>query len=372
MKRFSSSMLSFALACTLLILAACQYNMKSKEEKNAAHYLSFSRFTNPKEYSSMLKKLPNDVIGICEIAKQQSVHHNLLPYFKIPKSKWDNMNRIWPPYMYDQLKALKDTEPFNLYENRPVEQRLIGACMSESHFLAGLLRYKKIPARLRAGYFKDISSNKEHFFEFWMNVARVKGWASSLLNDPEKWKENITAFLNRQLSANHYIEHWVCEYWDKSEKKWRILDANDTFLKASSGIEVGFHLPKKHFEYAYEAWKKMRSDKNFNPDQYFEEPQDGRSHIRSQLLWDFFSLLNHDLAGYSTPKRSTYQFVKQKKYEDTSKEELEELDKLADLLSREPTRDELVAFYKSSKTLKLEAAEKDPYSFVYPNMVEGG
>jgi hypothetical protein len=34
-------------------------------------------------------------------------------------------------------------------------------------------------------------------------------------------------------------------------------------------------------------------------------------------------------------------------------------------LSRGPTRDELVAFYCSSKTLKLEAAEKDPYSFVY-------
>jgi len=365
MRRFSSSVLLSAFVCTLLILAACKYNVKSKDEKNADHYLSFRRFTDPREYSYMLENLPNDVLGICEIAKQQSVHHNLLPYFKVPKSEWNNMNRIWPPYMYDQLKALKDTKPSNLYDKRPVEQRLIGACMSESHFLAGLLRYKNIPARLRAGYFKDISSNEEHFIEFWMNVARENEWAGDLLNDQEKWRENITAFLNRQLSANHYLEHWVCEYWDKREKKWRILDANDTFLKASSGIEVGFHLPTEHFEYAYEAWKKMRSDKDFNPDQYFEESFDGQTHIRSQLLWDFFSLLNHDLAGYSTPKRSSYQFIKLKKYEETAEEEIKELDKLADLLAREPTIEELVDFYRSPKTLAFEAAEKDPYSFLY-------
>jgi hypothetical protein len=365
MKRYFSSVFFCVFVYTLLIQSACQHDAKSTDEKNVEHYLSFSRFTDPREYSFMLKNLPDDVLGICEIAKQQSVHHNLLPYFKVPRNKWDDMNRIWPPYMYDQLKALKDTEPFNLYDPRPVEQRLIGACMSESHFLAGLLRYKNIPARLRAGYFKDISSNEEHFIKFWMNVAREKEWAGNLLSGQEKWKENITAFLNRQLSANHYIEHWVCEYWDETEKKWRILDANNTFLKASSGIEVGFHLSTVHFEYAYEAWEKMRTDKNFNPDQYFEESFDGRTHIRSQLLWDFFSLLNHDLAGFSTPKRSSYQFIKLKKYEETAAEEIKELDKLADLLAQEPTIEELVEFYRSSKILAFEAAEKDPYSFVY-------
>lgn len=350
---------------SLLILTAWQCKEKTREDKNAHNYLAFSRFTDPKEYSFMLKKLPDDVIGVCKIARMQSIHHNLLPYFNVPKSNWENMNRIWPPFMYDQLKALKDTEPFNLYDIRPVEKRLIGACMSESHFLAGLLRFKEIPVRLRAGYFKDISSNQEHFKKFWMKVARVKGWSRGLLNNPQKWKENINAFLNRQLSANHYIEHWVCEYWDKNEKNWRILDANDMFLKACSGIEVGFHLPKHHFEYAHEAWKKMRNDRNFNPDQYFEDTQDGRSHIRSQLLWDFYSLLNHDLAGYGAPTRSTYGFVKQKRYEETSEEELEELDRLAVLLSKQPGKDEVIAFYHNCKILRLKAVEKDPYSFVY-------
>lgn len=364
MKRILIFLLVSVYTALVVSFFACHNRVKSEDEKNADHYLSFSRFTDPKEYTFMLKEIPDNALEICKIAEQQSVHHNLLPNFEIPKNEWDQMNRVWPPYMYDQLKALNDTEPFNLFDERPVKKRLIGACMSESHFLAGMLRYKKIPARLRAGYFKDILSNKDHFIKFWMKVARVKGWASGLMNEPEKWKKNIIDFLNRQISANHYIEHWVCEYWDRKEKKWLILDANTTFLKASSGMEVGFYLPRKHFEYAFDAWKKMRSDRTFNPDQYFEDPQDGRSHIRSQLLWDFYSLLNHDLAGFSTPKRSTYEFVKQK-YVETSPAELKELDNLAELLSKNPSVDELVSFYHHSKTLKLEAAELDPYSFVF-------
>ena len=54
--------------------------------------------------------------------------------------------------------------------------------------------------------------------------------------------------------------------------------------------------------------------------------------------------------------------------EDTANEyDDDTLDALADLLSKNPTKEELVRFYHKSKTLKVGAAEKDPYSFVYSN-----
>jgi hypothetical protein len=109
----------------------------------------------------------------------------------------------------------------------------------------------------------------------------------------------------------------------------------------------------------------MRSTKDFNPDQYQEYPQDGRSHIRSQLLLDFFCLLNHDMAGFDDQSGDVMEFIKRKAYTDTSPEELEELDMLADLLALNPTKDELVTFYRNSKTLQFEGAEKDPHSFVF-------
>jgi hypothetical protein len=171
--------------------------------------------------------------------------------------------------------------------------------------------------------------------------------------------------MRQQIEVDKHIEHWICEYWEKNEERWRLLDANDTFLEASSDIHVGFFLPKKHYEFAFEAWQKMRSTEDFNPYQYAEEPQDGRSHIRSQMLLDFYCLLNHDMAGFDDQSGDVMKFIKRKRYEDASTDELKELDALAELLAQCPTTDELVEFYRRSKTLRLEAAEKDPYSFVY-------
>lgn len=116
-------------------------------------------------------------------------------------------------------------------------------------------------------------------------------------NSPEKWLKVNHDETRHQVAINKCLEHWVAEYWDGKQRQWRLLDANYTLLKAMSGIELGHVLPRRYFEYSYESWQKMRIEADFNPDQYAEWPQDGRSHIRSQLLWDFYSLLNHDSAG---------------------------------------------------------------------------
>jgi hypothetical protein len=276
------------------------------------------------------------------------------------------MDRVWPPRMIDILSALEQRPPNNIFEYRPVEQRIIVACMLESHLLAGMLRYTGFPARIRAGYFKNVRGNADVVISFWEDVSRAKGVEQELLEqDPAAWKQAMNQIAQQQIDDNHYIEHWICEYWDEAEKRWRLLDANNTFLLASSGIEVGFHLPPEYFEYAFEAWKKMRKDENFNPDQYKEWPLDGRSHIRQQLLMDFFNLLNHDVAGEDQPTPDEKAFIKEKKYEELTGEELDELDALADLLASDPGKIKLVTFYRESKTLKLEGAERDVYSFVF-------
>jgi hypothetical protein len=332
-------------------------------------YRLFSRLTDPKGFSSMLEELPDDVIQICEVAKKQTIHHNLLNYYGISNIKSKGMSRVWPPRMPDLLKALQEREPHNLKDDRKPEQRIIGACILESYLLAGMLRFRNVPARIRAGYFKDIRANHSHILRFWEGVQRAKHLSDEPLKNPEKWRAEVDEFTKKQNEINHHIEHWICEYWDDKEKEWRLLDANNTFLKAHSNIDVGFRLPKEHFEHAFEAWKKMRRDPHFLSDKYAEEPQDGRSHIRSQMLQDFFSLLNHDLAGYEFP-RETWSFIKGKKYEELTTKELDELDALASLVSQLPTVEELVAFYRRAETLRNETAETDPYSFIAsPNTI---
>ena len=89
--------LIFPIGLILFIQFSCTVNDESEP------YTSYSRLTNPGKYSYMLDKLPKDVIEICKIAEQQTVHRNLLPYFGIPADKWVEMNNIWPMQIMSSL-----------------------------------------------------------------------------------------------------------------------------------------------------------------------------------------------------------------------------------------------------------------------------
>jgi hypothetical protein len=349
--------------CGMLVAAA----LTASAAPTPDPYASFSRLTDPKDYSFMLSRLPDDPAAIAAIAKQQTIHHNLLAYFNVPPGARPGMQQRLRGTS-NVLRALSATGPRNLYDPRAPEQRVIGACFLESHLLAGMMRYKHIPVRLRAGYFKDIRdpAHHEHILEFWEKNLEQKRMNAGLLDtDPQEWKRQVDAYSASKNAINHYIEHWIAQYWDADQKRWRLLDANDTFLLAHSGMHVGFHLPPEHFQFAHEAWKKMRTDPAFNPRQYEEDPLDGRSHIRMQMLSDFYTLLNHDGAGGASDEESDRQFLRERTYRDLSREELAELDALAALLAGDPPVHELVRFYRSSRTLHIKGAESDRYSFVY-------
>jgi hypothetical protein len=323
----------------------------------------------------MLDLLPAEPVEIAAVAGRLTVHHNLLVHFEVPEDEWSDLENVWPPRARDLLAALARRGPGDPLGERQVTDRLRSACMTESHLLATMLRHRDIPVRVRAGYFRDVYTDEDHLVAFWEKNSRAKGVAADLLrDDPERWLEVNHEYTRGQVAVDKHVEHWIAQYWDDGREEWRLLDANTTFLKAMSDIDVDVHLPRRHFELAWEAWRKMRTSAEFNPDQYAEWPQDGRSHIRSQLLWDFYSLLNHDIAGHdntawpeggaTSAERETYAFVKETEYEALSAEDLELLDTLAELLSRDPDVGELAAFYRDHEALHIPTLDGDPYSFV--------
>lgn len=329
-------------------------------------YTSPSRFTDPGPLAAMLTPLPDDVAGICAVAAQLTIHHNLCSWHGVAPERIPAMRRVWPPRLHDLLAALREIPPHTLLDTRPPEQRIVGACMLEAHLLAGLLRAKGIPVRVRAGYFRNIRANTEHIVRFWEQNLRAKRVDADLLErDPEQWRTRNHALSSRLNAIDHHIEHWLCECRDPATGRWRLLDANTDFLLAHSGIVVDAYLPAHYFEHAHDAWRGMRASARFEPDQYAEEPQDGRSHLRSQLLWDFYSLLNHDIAGMDDQGGPAWAFVKQRTYAETPDEELQALDALAALLVQDPAPDELREFYWQTPLLHLPAAEADPYSFIH-------
>ena len=322
-----------------------------------------SRFADPGPFVAMLDELPSDPRAIAAIARRQTIHHNLLPHFGIPRELWPSLPRVSPPRLDGVLQALTETEPHDLSVDRRPEHRVVSACVLESYFLAGLLRRRGHRVRVRVGYFRNIRGNREHVVAFWERVMREKRVERELLErDPDRWRETVNAYSRRLNAVDHHIEHWLCELWDQEERGWRLLDANDDFLRAHSGLEVDFFLPREYFEYAHEGWMRVRSGQ-CDPDQYLEDEQDGRSHARSQLLWDFASLLNHDAAGIDDPRGRDYAFIKRQTYAETSEAELRALDELAALLA-DGRLDELPGFYRATPALRLEGAERDPHSLV--------
>lgn len=321
-------------------------------------YTSLSRLTDPGEDAELLKDLPDDINTICDIANVQLVHYRMLSQWKIPKNEWNISTAN------HDIKIILDTlmvkGPGNLSKERKLEDRVLGSCTKESIFLTSLLRSKGIPARIRVGYFTNLYRGSKAI-EFWKNVKEYE-W----LDMESKYPDDFT--LNA-IEVNRSIEHWITEYWDEETGEWKLLDMRPEYLQAY-GYDVNYHIKEKeNFEYAWQVWKRINNE-DFAPSAYAEGDLDAKSHVRFQLLMDFYSLLNHDGPGLfdSNGKylddNDERRFLK-KAYDDLTIEEITELDNLAFLLSNNPTVDQLINFYFNNTTLKIASIETDEYSFIY-------
>ena len=116
------------------------------------------------------------------------------------------------------LERLWELEQIPLSVQRAPEKRLLGNCRDYATMLCTLLRWQGIPARVRYGF--------ATYFE-----------------------------------ANFYTDHVVCEYWDISQQRWILVDAQiDEILCRAYGIRLNtLDLPQSAFLLAGHAWQLYRS-----------------------------------------------------------------------------------------------------------------
>lgn len=344
-----------------LVFFSCNGNKHTQTEENNYDYTKYGRLTDPKENEYMLKELPDDLKQMCDIANVQSVHHTMLSQWKIPRNQWKAA--VAKHDIKDILDTLKVKGNGTLSIDRKLEDRIFGACTKEAIFSTAMFRAKGIPARIRVGYMTNLYTG-EKAIEFWRNInnyGREVPFDSAMYDQHSLYMKEV----------NKSIEHWVTEYWDKAQNRWRILDIRPEYLQ-SYGLDVSYHLPDEYFEFGYEAWLK-KDNPDFQNDAYSEQGMDGKTDIRYQMLMDFYSLLNHDVPGIfddegtditQDENNNVIKFLR-KEYSKLDDEEIKELDGLAALLDEKPSVDALIEFYNNSSTLKIESMEKDTYSFIY-------
>jgi hypothetical protein len=286
------------------------------EDKILKHYLEFSTFTNPGYYKTFLQSLPDDIGEIGNLVCHQIIHRVILKNGNTGANsdlRYGDMN-LFPWYrlrceddilpnavsMIAELLRLDDS---GFTPNRKVENKIIITCRYAAILMASILKSKNIPCRVRSGF---------------------------------------APYLVPELS----VDHWINQYWNKTEQKWITIDA-DGFYNSGIGFDQ-YNMPYEKFDWAAETWLGLRKGildekKYFNAGGFT-----GFMPALWALFYDFHSLMNNEILYLQGPNYLPFEF---EKLTDKDLKEVDELAKL--LLDPDNNYNELLRIWTTEKKYRI-------------------
>lgn len=158
----------------------------------------------------------------------------------------------------EKLQRIRELDDRPLTETRALEKRLVGNCRDFSLMLCAMLRHQGVPARARCGF--------------------------------------ATYFL-----PNHFEDHWICEYWNRKEQRWIMVDAQlDSFQRDKLGISFDpLDVPNERFLKGGKAWLLCRAQKA-DPDQFGIFDMRGLWCVRGNLIRDLGALNKIELLPWDS------------------------------------------------------------------------
>lgn len=166
--------------------------------------------------ADVFEGLPSDPLALSRTVQGLLVHEFWAPAygFDVPVSRLDSFHTRSAKEMSEHILDLNAAP---LAVERPVDQRMVGNCRYFSTLSCALLRRAGIPARARCGF--------ADYFE-----------------------------------PGRYVDHWVTEYWDDTERRWVRTDTQlDAVQRAA--ITPAFDTedqPPGPFLPGGEAWQRCR------------------------------------------------------------------------------------------------------------------
>src|SRR5580698_4883390 len=139
------------------------------------------RFTSPGKHASAFTELPEGIAALTEVAQGLIVHeHMTRAYgFDLPPERRATVHLRPVAALLDRILA-EDSRP--LTARREPANRLAGNCRHYTVLTVAMLRAQGIPARARCGF-------------------------------------------GDYFGSGAFEDHWVCEYWNASENRWVLADA---------------------------------------------------------------------------------------------------------------------------------------------------
>ena len=205
---------------------------------DAPFYVRPLGFTDPHEYAPALDSLPAESRELSRILNELLLHVWKVDAFYAAELAGSKPNHnVGTRNVRALIAKIVSLNPAPLTHPRPVTQRAIVDCRQFAVLMCAVLRHKGIPARARCG-FADY------------------------------------------LAEGHYHDHWVCEWWNETENRWVLTDA-DTQKD---------DLPRDAFYPGLEAWERGQEDADFAHRCGYGGGLLGLYLVRNNALRDFAAL----------------------------------------------------------------------------------
>ena len=219
-------------------------------EKDAFdYYASHSSMSDLRGARAVFDSLPNDPAALSRVIQGLGVYDVVARDFYGFEPPPDRLNEIHLRPVAQRVGRMLTLDSKPLHVRRPPERRALGRCNSFALLLVSMLRDKGVPARSRCGF-------------------------AAYFNPPK------------------FEDHWVCEYWDAQDRRWRLVDPQiDNVWRNRLDIRIDtLDLPRTHFLAAGEAWRRCRSGEA-------DEESFGISFAGLRGLWFVAGSLVRDMAA---------------------------------------------------------------------------
>ena len=221
-------------------------------------YATASAETELGVYRQDIRLLPNDIGSLCRFVQNLLVHAYWLDRYSLHDDETDKWREMQARSVINILDLAVFKSNTNIRELRKPKDKVVSICRDFSLLLCAVLREKQVPARVRCGF-------------------------------------------ATYLGADHFEDHWVCEYWDVKLSRWVLVDAQLDEIHRRV-LQFNFNaldVPKSAFLYAGEAWCLCRTGK-LSADRFGIFDLSGLAFIKGNLIRDLFALATIELMAWDT------------------------------------------------------------------------
>ena len=211
------------------------------------YFAQYGVITDPRTYAGHYMNLPVDIPKLVQVVQGLVVHVFWAERYGLKLTE-ERQAEVQLRTIERRLTRTLELDPAALDTPRSLEKRVVGNCRDFSLTLASVLQSQGVPARPRCGF-------------------------------------------GTYFKPDHYEDHWVCEYWNKSQERWVLVDAQlDKFQREA--LQISFdtlNVPRDQFIVGGAAWEMCRSGQA-DPDQFGIFDMRGIDFVKGNLIRDLAAL----------------------------------------------------------------------------------